>query len=43
MQINKYGNDVGYDKRLHDIEERYGRDSIPYQNSKKLIDQIKNK
>lgn len=43
MQINKYGNDVGYDKRLHDIEERYGGDSIPYQNSKKLIDQIRNK
>lgn len=43
MQINKYGNDVGYDKRLHDIEERYGKESIPYQNSKKLINQIKEK
>jgi len=24
MQIDKYGNDVGYDKRLEDIKSRYG-------------------
>ena len=27
MQIDKYGNDVGYDKRLEDIKSRYGEDS----------------
>jgi len=27
MQIDKYGNDVGYDNRLEDIKNRYGKDS----------------
>lgn len=40
MQIDKYGNDVGYSKRLEDIKSRYGEDSIPYQNCVKLIDQL---
>ena len=30
MQIDKYGNDVGYDKRLEDIKNRYGDNSIVY-------------
>lgn len=32
MQIDKYGNDVGYEKRLADIENRYGISSIQYLN-----------
>ena len=40
MQINKYGIDVGYEKRLEDIKQRYGEDSVPYKNSKKLIKQM---
>ena len=31
MQIDKYGNDVGYEKRLEDIKNRYGEDSLPVQ------------
>lgn len=31
MQIDKYGNDVGYDKRLEDIKSRYGETSIVYE------------
>ncbi len=27
MQIDKYGNDVGFIKRLEDIENRYGKES----------------
>lgn len=30
MQIDRYGNDVGYDKRLEDIRNRYGKNSIIY-------------
>lgn len=37
MQIDKYGNDVGYEKRLEDIKNRYGEDSIQYTNSYKII------
>ena len=37
MQIDKYGNDVGYIKRLEDISSRYGRDSKQYINAEKLI------
>ena len=42
MQIDKYGNDVGFDKRLEDIKERYGENSKPYICSKMIIDRIKN-
>ena len=38
MQIDKYGNDVGYEKRLEDIKTRYGADSIQYIDAKKIID-----
>lgn len=37
MQIDKYGNDVGYTKRLEDIQSRYGENSTTYKNAKTLI------
>jgi len=42
MQINRYGNEVGYEKRLEDIKNRYGDNSKPYLCSKQIIDDIKN-
>lgn len=41
MQIDRYGNDVGYDGRLQDIKKRYGEDSKEYQNCSKLIKKYK--
>lgn len=41
MFINKYGEDVGYDKRLEDIKARYGENSIKYNDAIKLINEIK--
>ena len=41
MQINKYGEDVGYSGRLKDIEERFGKDSDIYNWCRELIDYIK--
>ena len=41
MQIDKYGNDVGYDKRLEDIKNRYGEDSKVYSKCYKLIDKLR--
>ena len=41
MQIDKFGNDVGYNKRLEDIKNRHGNDSIIYNKCVKLVDQIK--
>lgn len=41
MQIDKYGNDVGYVKRLEDIEKRYGKNSIVYNKCKDLVEYIK--
>ena len=43
MQIDKFGNDVGYDKRLEDIKNRYGEDSNVYKKVIKLIDKLRNK
>ena len=40
MQINKYGNDVGYEKRLEDIKLRYGEGSIQYNNSRRIINEF---
>ena len=37
MQIDKYGNDVGYDKRLEDIKSRYGETSIVHEKCAQLI------
>ena len=42
MQIDKYGNDVGYDKRLEDIKNRYGENSNPYLCSKQIVENIMN-
>ena len=41
MQIDKYGNDVGYSKRLEDIKNRYGEDSKTYKDAKILVDKLK--
>ena len=35
MQVDKYGNDVGYEKRLEDIKIRYGEESVQYINAKR--------
>ena len=43
MSVDKYGKDVGFEKRLEDIKERYGNKSIQYKNSKELIDELKKK
>ena len=40
MQIDKYGNDVGYDKRLEDIKSRYGIESNIYKKCRKLVDKV---
>jgi len=37
MQIDKYGNDVGYEKRLEDIKNRYGCNSIQFINAKDIV------
>ncbi len=41
MQIDKYGNDVGYDERLEDIKNRYGENSKTYCNAKDLIEKLR--
>ena len=41
MQIDKYGNDVGYERRLEDIKLRYGEDSLQYVNANKVIKDMK--
>ena len=41
MMIDKYGNDVGFDKRLEDIKNRYGDKSIQYINSVKIINELR--
>ena len=43
MQIDKYGNDVGYDERLNDIKNRYGENSKVYKKCFKLINKIRDK
>lgn len=40
LQIDRYGNDVGYDKRLEDIKSRYGETSIVYEKCVQLIKKI---
>ena len=42
MQIDKYGNDVGYTRRLEDIKSRYGENSTTYKNSEILISKLRN-
>lgn len=41
MQIDKYGNDVGYDKRLDDIKNRYGEYSDIYKKCMSLVEKIR--
>ena len=41
MMIDKYGNDVGFDKRLEDIKNRCGKDSIQYINCVKIINELR--
>ena len=41
MQIDKYGNEVGYDRRLEDIKNRYGEESKIYNDAKILIKKLK--
>ncbi len=41
MQIDKFGNDVGFEKRLEDIKSRYGEESEVYKKCIELIDSIK--
>lgn len=41
MQIDKEGNDVGYEKRLEDIKSRYGEDSEVYMKCETLINRLK--
>lgn len=43
MQIDKYGNDVGYDKRLEDIKSRYGNNSRVYLKCYELVEKLRNK
>lgn len=43
MQIDKYGNDVGYEKRLEDIKSRYGENSDVYERAFKLVASLKEK
>lgn len=40
MQIDKYGT-VGYIKRLENIKNRYGENSITYKNAKTLISRLR--
>ena len=41
MMIDKYGNDVGFDKRLEDIKNRYGEESKTYCDAKILIEKLR--
>ena len=41
MQIDKYGNDVGYTKRLEDIKNRYGENSVTYKNAEMLVSKLR--
>lgn len=43
MQIDKFGNDAGYEKRLEDIKKRYGNESEVYKSCCALINFYKNK
>jgi len=41
MQIDKYGDDVGYTKRLEDIKNRYGKNSVTYKNAEILVSKLR--
>ena len=41
MQIDKFGNDVGYTKRLEDIKNRYGENSEVYKKVEILVNDLR--
>lgn len=41
MQVDKFGNDVGYDKRLEDIKSRYGAESEVYKKCFDLVQRVR--
>ena len=41
--LDKYGNDVGYNKRLQDILNRYGAESNTYLQCSELINKLNKK
>ena len=41
MTVDKYGNKVGFDKRLEDIKDRYGENSATYNNCCKEVNFLK--
>ena len=43
LQIDKYGEDVGFSNRLIDIKNRYKEDSLVYKKCEKLTEKLKNK
>lgn len=43
MQIDKYGNDVGFSKRLEDIKSRYSEDSIVYKKCLNIVNRLKDR
>ena len=43
MQIDKYGNDVGFEGRLEDIKSRYGEHSIVYKRCLEMVKDFKEK
>lgn len=40
MSIDKYGNDVSFEKRLEDVKNRYGEGSIQYINCGKIVEEL---
>ena len=43
MQIDRYGNVVGYDGRLRDISRRYGADSDVYRRAETIVKELQRK
>lgn len=43
MQIDKSGDDVGFNERLLDIESRYGNESTVYKKCNTLVKTLKSK
>lgn len=41
LSIDRYGEEVGYEKRLEDIKSRYGIKSMQYSNSLEIIKKLK--
>lgn len=41
MQIDKFGNDVRYDKRLEDIRNRYGKKSDTYLKCLQFVNKVR--